>query len=175
MSQKISTFLPKRFPSEEAACCEDPREKRESWAARLSGGEADFFEQLNISSTQAPPTNHLSQVEFGLPLGSQELRKWSPEASWASPALLRLARDHMSPQKEPIPETRPRGGAPSPTPNHAAEHSNSWDVRHQKRSHQHDRCQPLGRVTAPALLGPLTLERQFSPCFGVWCLGPPRS
>lgn len=143
--------------------------------AGLSGAEADFFKEPNISSMQAPPTSHLSQVEFGLPLGSQELRKWSPGASGASPALLWLAWTHMSPQKELIPETRPCGDARSPTPSHASEHSNSWDVRHQKRSHQRDRCQPLGRVTAPALLGPLTGERQFSPCFGIWCLGPPRS
>lgn len=90
--------------------------------ACLEEKRADFFEEPNISSTQAPPTSHLSQVEFGLPLGSQEPRKWSPGASKASPVLLQLARAHMSPQREPIPETQPRGDAPSPTPSHAAEH-----------------------------------------------------
>lgn len=82
----------------------------------LSGGEADFFEEPNISSTQAPPTSHLSQVEFSLPLGSHELRKWSPEARGASPALLQLARAHMSLQKEPVPEIRPRGWCAQPHP-----------------------------------------------------------
>lgn len=60
----------------------------------------DFFEEPNISSLQAPPTSHLSQVEFGLPLGSQELRKWSPGANGASPAL------SSEPTEEAVPETQ---------------------------------------------------------------------
>lgn len=79
------------------------------------------------------------------------------------PSPLQLAWAHAGPQKKPVPETQPCGGVPNP--HHAAEQNNSWDVRRGKRPHQRDRRQLWGRVTAPALRGPLT-ERWSSPSSG---------